>query len=89
MVRPFLTELVLFILPFAAYALFLWATREGVLHPDAWSLKVVGWLTTVALCLMIGSFVVIAQFTGSPPYSTYVPAHLEDGKFVPGTTKHE
>ena len=87
MVRPFLTELVLFVVPFAAYVLFLWATREGVLHPDSWSLKIVGWLTAAALILMIGSFVVIAQFTGAPPNSTYVPAHLENGKFVPGTTK--
>ena len=72
---------------FTAYVLFLWATREGVLHPDAWSLRIVGWLSAAALLLMIGSFVVIAQFTGSPPYSTYVPAHVEDGKLVPGTTQ--
>ena len=34
---------------------------------------------------MIGSFVVLAHFAGAPPGSTYVPAHIEDGKFVPGT----
>jgi Family of unknown function (DUF6111) len=37
--------------------------------------------------LMIGSFVVLAQWGGSPPGSTYVPAHTEDGRFVPGETK--
>jgi len=36
---------------------------------------------------MIGSFVVLAQWGGSPPGSTYVPAHMEDGHFVPGQTK--
>jgi hypothetical protein len=37
--------------------------------------------------LMIGSFVVLAQWGGAPPGSTYVPAHYEDGRFVPGQTK--
>jgi hypothetical protein len=41
----------------------------------------------VAFVLMIGSFVVLAQWGGSPPGSTYVPAHMEDGHFVPGQTK--
>jgi hypothetical protein len=36
---------------------------------------------------MLGSFVVLAQFSGVPPGSTYVPAHIENGKFVPGTTR--
>jgi hypothetical protein len=40
-----------------------------------------------ALVLMIGSFVVLAQWGGSPPGSIYVPAHMEDGHLVPGETK--
>ena len=40
-----------------------------------------------ALVLMIGSFVVLAHWQGAPPGATYVPAHIEDGKFVPGETK--
>ena len=87
MLRPLLTELVLFLTPFAGYALFLWATRAGVLHPESWSLPVVGWLSAAALVLIIGSFIVVAQFTGAPPGSTYVPAHVEHGRFVPGTLK--
>jgi hypothetical protein len=87
MLRQLLTELVLFFAPFAAYALFLWATRAGVLHPDSWSLVIVGWLSAAALVLIIGSFIVIAQFTGAPPGSTYVPAHVENGRFVPGSLK--
>jgi len=87
MIRPLLTESVLFLAPFAAYALFLWATRAGALDPASWSLPVLGWLTAVALVLMIGSFILIAQFAGAPPRSTYVPAHIENGKFVPGAMK--
>ena len=36
---------------------------------------------------MVGSFLALAQFSGAPPGSTYVPAHVENGKFVPGTTR--
>lgn len=87
MIRPLLTETALFLTPFAAYAVFLWATRAGVLEPASWSLPRLAWLTVAALVLLIGSFVVIAHFSGAPPGSTYVPAHLEGKKFVPGATK--
>jgi hypothetical protein len=87
MIRPALTEVVLFAAPFVLYAVFLWATRAHVLEPQAWSVTRLVWLTAAALILMIGSFIVFAQFGGVPIGSTYVPAHIEDGKLVPGTTK--
>jgi fatty acid desaturase len=87
MIRPVLTEIALFLAPFLIYAAFLWATQAGVLHPNSWSLPRVAWLVIAALVLMIGSFVVLTQWGGSPPGSTYVPAHIEDGQFVPGETK--
>jgi quinol-cytochrome oxidoreductase complex cytochrome b subunit len=87
MIRPVLTEIALFLAPFLVSAVFLWATRAGVLHPDSWSLPRVAWLFIAAFVLMIGSFVVLAQWGGSPPGSTYVPAHMEDGQLVPGKTK--
>ena len=87
MVRPLLTEVALFAAPFVAYAIYLWATRAGVLHPASWSLSRIAWLGMAALLLMIGSFVVLAQWSGAPPGSTYVPAHYEDGRFVPAQTK--
>jgi hypothetical protein len=87
MIRPVLTEVVLFLTPFAIYALFLFATRTAVFDRESWTLKVVTWLTGAALALMIGSFVLLSQFSGAPPGSTYEPAHVEDGKFVPGRTR--
>ena len=87
MIRPIFTELALFLVPFLIYAAFLWATRAGVLHPDAWRLPTLIWLTASALGLVVISFLVLAQFGGAPPNSTYIPAHIENGKFVPGTTK--
>jgi hypothetical protein len=87
MIRPVFTEIALFLTPFVLYAIFLVATRTGVLDASAWTLSRVSWLLIAALSLMVGSFVVLAQFSGSPPGTTYVPAHIEDGKFVPGQTK--
>jgi hypothetical protein len=87
MIRPILAELALFLLPFVAYAVFLWAMRSGVLVPTAWSSARLAALLIAALVLMLGGFVLLAQFGGAPPGSTYVPAHVENGKLVPGTTK--
>jgi Family of unknown function (DUF6111) len=87
MIRPVLTELALFLTPFVLYAIFLWATRAGVLDPKSWTLSRIAWLLMAALVLMVGSFIVLAQWGGAPPGSTYLPAHTADGKFVPGGTK--
>ena len=87
MIRPVLTEIILFAAPFVLYAVFLWATRTHVLDPQAWSATRLIWLTAAAFILMIGSFVMFAQFGGAPIGSTYVPAHIEGGKIVPGTMK--
>ena len=87
MIRPIATEIGLFLIPFALYAAFLLATRSGVVQPDAWTLRRVAGLVIASLVLMAGSFLVLAQFSGAPPGSTYVPAHVEGGKFVPGTTR--
>jgi hypothetical protein len=36
---------------------------------------------------MTGSFLVLAQFGRAPAGSTYVPAHIEGGKFVPQSNR--
>jgi Family of unknown function (DUF6111) len=87
MIRPVLTELALFLTPFAVYAVFLWATKADVLHPSSWTLRRIAWLLMAALVLMLGSFIVLAHWSGAPPGSTYIPAHTENGRFVPGETK--
>jgi hypothetical protein len=84
MIRPVLTELALFLAPFAAFAVFLWMTKVGVFDRLSWPPKTVAALTIAALVLMIGSFILIAHFSGAPPEGTYEPAHMEDGVFVPG-----
>jgi uncharacterized protein DUF6111 len=66
MIRPVFTEIALFLVPFMVYALFLWATRAGVLEPASWSMARLAWLLIAALSLMLGSFVMLAEFSGAP-----------------------
>jgi hypothetical protein len=87
MIRPFATELALFLAPFAIYAVYLLATKADLLHPESWPLGTLMWLTIAALVLMFGSFIVLAQWGGERAGSQYVPAHMENGKLVPGTSK--
>ncbi|HEX5509024.1 MAG TPA: DUF6111 family protein [Pseudolabrys sp.] len=87
MIRPALTEIALFLTPFVLYAAFLIATRAGVLDPQHWPVSRLITLAIIALALIVGSFVYFANFSGAPPGSTYIPAHIENGKFVPGTIK--
>ncbi len=87
MIRPILTEVGIFLIPFAVYAAFLVASRSNVLHQASWPLHVVGWLALGSLLLTIVSLLLLAHFSGASPSSTYVPAHIEDGRFVPGAAK--
>lgn len=87
MIRPVLTEIGIFLIPFAAYAVFLIATRSGVLTASSWPMHLVAKLVLGSLLLVIISFVLLAQFSGAPPNSTYVPAHIENGKLIDGVEK--
>ena len=58
-----------------------------MLDVSAWSLPRLAWLTITALVLVVASFVVLAQFSGAPPRSTYIPAHMENGRLVPGVER--
>jgi hypothetical protein len=84
MIRPVLTEVGIFLIPFVAYALFLFATRSGVFVQSSWPAHLVAKLVFGSLLLVVVSFMLLAHYSGAPPDSTYVPAHIENGKFVPG-----
>jgi hypothetical protein len=87
MIRPALTEIGIFLIPFAVYALFLVATRSGLFVQSSWPVYTIARLVLVALVLVIASLVGLAHFTGASPNSTYVPAHVENGRLVPGVEK--
>ena len=87
MIRPVVTEIGIFLIPFAIYALFLITTRSGLLVQSSWPVQIVGKLALGSLLLVVVSFILLAHFSGAPPNSTYVPAHIENGKLVPGAEK--
>ena len=88
MIRPALTEIGIFLIPFAVYALFLIATRSGAAGASrpGRCMSSPSW-RSARCCWSIVSFVLLAHFSGASPNSTYIPAHIENGKFVPGVEK--
>jgi len=87
MIRPVLTEIGIFLIPFAVYALFLAATRSGLFVQSSWPVTIVARLALVAIVLVIAGLIGLAHFSGAAPDSTYIPAHIENGKLVPGVER--
>jgi hypothetical protein len=87
MIRPALTEIGIFLIPFGVYALFLIATRSGLFVQSSWPVHLIARLALVALLLVIASLIMLAHFSGGSPDSTYVPAHIENGRLVPGAER--
>ena len=87
MIRPLLTEVLLFLAPFAVYAAYLLATRSGLLDAASWSPRILIWLTALAFVLMIGGLYQLTQENAHPAGSSYVPPHMENGKLIPGQFK--
>jgi hypothetical protein len=87
MIRPAFTEIGIFLIPFAVYAVFLLATRSGLLVQTSWPLPIIAKLAVASLLLVVVSFVLLAHFSGASPNSTYIPAHIENGRLIPGVEK--
>lgn len=77
-------DAVFFLLPFAAYALWLIITRRTLRNAEDWQVKTIAWLALVGAVLMVAALVVFVHLDTSPPGGTYVPAHVENGVIVPG-----
>lgn len=87
MIRAVLTEIGIFLIPFVLYVLFLLATSKGVAKQASWPARVVLKLLISAFALVIVSLILLAHFSGAAPTATYTPAHMENGKLVPGQNK--
>ena len=82
MLRPFLYEFVLFILPFLAYAFYLLARGRNGFSPQGWErAPLLGLLALGVACVGVG-LAVFAHFGGAPAGTAYIPAHMENGKLV-------
>lgn len=84
MVRFVLLDALFFLLPFAAYALWLLLTRRTVRNAEDWQIKTITWLALAGAALMVTVILIFIHYDSSPPGGTYVPAHIENGQIVPG-----
>jgi hypothetical protein len=84
MVRFVAFDLVLFLLPFAAYALWLAATRRTFGSAADWEVRTLAYLSIAGALLFVVTVVYFIHFDREPPGGRYVPAHMENGRIVPG-----
>jgi hypothetical protein len=80
-------EIGIFLVPFAIYAAYLIANRVDFMIAASWPAHIVVRLSLAALLLVVVSFVLLAHFSGAPPDSTYIPAHIENGRLIPGVER--
>lgn len=86
MIRTILVETALFLTPFVIYGIVLYSLR-GSIVPEHWSPRALAICAVCAVVLMAGGLFLFEWDRGSPPGSVYVPAHMENGVFVPGQYK--
>jgi Family of unknown function (DUF6111) len=83
MLRAILEPLGLFLIPFAAFAIYLLLRLRYPLAIEHWTRGRVSTMTLIGLAIaVVGLF----TFGISAPrgHGTYVPAHVENGQLVPG-----
>lgn len=82
--RAIATELLLFLAPFAIYALVLYVTQRDASELAHWPARMVLSLAIAGLVLVIAGMIFFAHFGGAPTTGVYEPARYEDGKLIPG-----
>jgi hypothetical protein len=85
--RTILTQIVLFLTPFAIYALVLYISQRDAREREHWPARIVATLAIAGCVLVIAGLVLFAHFGGAPTTGVYEPARFEDGKLVPGRIK--
>jgi amino acid transporter len=82
MLRSLIEEFLLFVLPFLAFASYLILRRRNPLDIEHWRAHVFI-LTVIGLLLAIVSLIV-AGMIDRPAVGAFEPAHMENGRLVPG-----
>jgi len=81
--RAMLEPALFFLAPFLAYAALLVLRRNAVFIGDSWGRGTVSLLTLAGLAAAV-AWMVYFGFKAERHSGAYVPAHIEDGKLVPG-----
>ena len=82
MIRALVEEALLFLLPFALFALFLVARRKNPMLRASWDGHTT-WLVAVGLACVVAVLLVTA-FTAERQTGAFEPTHMENGRLVPG-----
>jgi hypothetical protein len=82
MTRAFLEELVLFLTPFALFALFVAFRRKNPFTREPWNGNV-PWLAIAGLGVAV-AFLLYTGIFAPRQRGAFVPTHMENGKLVPG-----
>ncbi|MBL8587760.1 MAG: hypothetical protein JNK46_04460 [Methylobacteriaceae bacterium] len=81
--RAVLESAALFVTPFVAYALYLVALRRYPFAVEHWTKGALALLLVAGLVVaIVGTF--LLGLRAERHYGGYVPAHMENGKLVPG-----
>ncbi|QTL03378.1 hypothetical protein J5J86_21990 [Aquabacter sp. L1I39] len=86
MLRALLIEGSLFLLPFAAYAAFMYFNHRTLVLAH-WTPKAIMLLSLAALVLVAAGLFFFEEERGAKPGAHYTPARVEDGVFKPGQLK--
>lgn len=84
MARLIAFDALFFLLPFAVYAAWLFATRGSISNRSDWPVKVVAWLGIGGALAMVAALLVFISWSGGAPGTKYVPARTENGVIIPG-----
>ena len=84
--RAILEPAVLFASPFAVYTIYLVLRRNYPFAMEHWSKSAVSTLALTGLAIVVAGMIAYGIF--APRHAgAYVPAHIENGKLVPGRMK--
>lgn len=83
--RGAIINVLLFVLPFVAYALWVLATQRRLPTRVDWTLRVIGTLAGIGAVIMIVGLVFIIDWSGDDAErdGVYRPAELRDGVIIP------
>ena len=85
MIRIIVILLLVFLLPFAFYALYVkFRIARGTMQANPWQREILYWLVLTGSLLVIGGFLVLSNLSGEKPGAVYRPAEIIDGKIRPG-----
>lgn len=85
MVRLLALNALFFLIPFAAYAGYLFVTRRTLGTANDWTARAVTIMSSIGAVAVVVGLAVLVSFEGADTDSTYIPAEIgEDGQIIPG-----